>query len=120
LRRRTTDDAAVAAMTTAVVHPRHVPPVDDAEIVVVAPSPLPRPRIVPRILIGLRAAGRTTKAKAKAKTTTSHQRDEDVPSDLEGGYSSFAQRRSRSGWGGSGWRGRAAPAAAEDGGTMGA
>jgi hypothetical protein len=61
------------------------PLVDDAEIVVVvAPRSLPRPRIVPRILIGLRAAGRTTKAKAKTKTTTSYQRDEDVPSDPEG------------------------------------
>ena len=43
--------------------------------------------------------------------------DEDVPNDLEGRYSSFAQRRSRSG------RervvGRAAPAAADDGGTIG-
>jgi hypothetical protein len=38
--------------------------VGDAEIVVVvAPQSLPRPRIVPRILIGLRAAGRTTMPK---------------------------------------------------------
>jgi hypothetical protein len=99
-----------------------IPLVDDAEIIVVASSSLPRPRIIPPPARG-RAVGRRCDGGGIAATEDDDDddgvdhRDEDVPNDLEGRYSSFAQRRSRSG------RervvGRAAPAAADDGGTIG-
>jgi hypothetical protein len=103
-----------------------IPLVDDAEIIVVASSSLPRPRIIPPPARG-RAVGRRCDGGGIATAAVEDEdededddvdhRDEDVPNDLEGRYSSFAQRRSRSG------RervvGRAAPAAADDGGTIG-
>jgi hypothetical protein len=99
-----------------------IPLVDDAEIIVVAPSSLPRPRIIPPPARG-RAVGRRCDGGGIAAAAAADDddgvdhRDEDVPNNLEGRYSLFAQRRSRSG------RervvGRAAPAAADDGGTIG-
>jgi len=111
----------------------NTPLVDDAEIIVVTFPSLPRPRIIPPPARG-RAVGRRCDGGGIAAAAAVEgedddddvdHRDEDVPNDLEGGFSSFAQRRSRSG------RervvvGRAAPAAArrmqsrDDGGGRGA
>jgi hypothetical protein len=72
-----------------------VPLVDDAKIVVVAPSSLPRPRIIP--------PPEDDKGEGENEDDDVDHRDKDVPNDLEGRYSKFAQRRSRSGREGAGW-----------------